>query len=257
MGGAILSGWLSSGAASANDIAVLDPRPGKQAQDAISNGATHLSEAKDIPDSIQTVLLGVKPQLFPQIRSGLSAALPANTLILSIMAGLSAQSLSRTFADARVVRAMPNTPASIGKGVTAYATDADTPADVIQRIETLLGATGTVLRVADDTQIDAVTSVSGSGPAYIFNLCEALAQAARSVGLEPDVADALARQTVIGASALLDASPDSPTALREAVTSPGGTTQAALDVLMASEGLAPLMQKAVQAAFDRACELSL
>ncbi|MEM7727908.1 MAG: pyrroline-5-carboxylate reductase [Pseudomonadota bacterium] len=257
MGGALLSGWLDSGLLSPRNLVILDPSPGGEAVYAIERGAKHASGPADVPESVGTILLAVKPQLFPQIRRKLADAVADDALVISIMAGLSMASLQRTFPEADVVRAMPNTPASLGKGVTAYAAPRDLSAERVTSVETLLGATGTVLRVADDMQIDAVTAVSGSGPAYVFHMCEALAKAAQSVGLPPDVAAALARQTLIGASGLLEASDRSPTELREAVTSPGGTTQAALDILMASSGMEPLMQKAVQAAFDRACELSL
>ncbi|MGB3457197.1 MAG: pyrroline-5-carboxylate reductase [Litorimonas sp.] len=257
MGGALLAGWLRSGKLRPEALAILDPAPGADGQNAIADGALSLSDPADIPASVHTVLLAVKPQLFPRIRRGLADTLSPGTIVISIMAGLSARSLSRTFETSHIVRAMPNTPAAIGKGVTAYAAPAALDPERIATIETLLGATGTVLRVENDMQIDAVTAVSGSGPAYVFHLCEALASAAQSAGLSSDVSAALARQTLIGASALLEQSDKGPDALREAVTSPGGTTQAALDVLMGPEGLEPLMRHAVQAAFDRACELSL
>jgi pyrroline-5-carboxylate reductase len=256
MGGALLSGWLNGALVSARNIAIIDPNPGVEAVYAIERGAKHLADFKDIPRNTQTVLLAIKPQMFPQMRRQLAAALSENTTIISIMAGISSSALKDAFPGADIIRAMPNTPAAIGKGVTAFVADPALSADKIDAIEALLGASGKVIRIETDEQINAVTAVSGSGPAYVFHLCEALAKAAQSVGLPPDVAASLARETIIGASALLEASDRSPTELREAVTSPGGTTQAALDVLMANDGQGPLMRRAVAAAVARAQDLS-
>lgn len=256
MGGALLSGWLSSSLINARNLTILDPNPGVEAVYAIERGATHLTDVNDLPRSIQTVLLAIKPQLFSQIRRQLAEALSDDVVIISIMAGVSTQALKDTFPQADIVRAMPNTPAAIGKGITAYVADKALEADKVDAIEALLGTSGKVIRIASDDEINAVTAVSGSGPAYVFHLCEALAKAGQSIGLPPDVAGDLARETIIGASALLEASDRSPTELREAVTSPGGTTQAALDVLMADDGQGQLMRRAVEAAAARASELS-
>ncbi|MGJ8559467.1 MAG: pyrroline-5-carboxylate reductase [Litorimonas sp.] len=256
MGGALLSGWLRSSLVNARNLAIIDPNPGVEAVYAIERGAKHLPDFGSIPRNTQIVLLAIKPQMFPQMRRQLSDALSENVTIISIMAGVSIRALKDAFPGADIVRAMPNTPAAIGKGVTAFVADAALAADKVDAVEALLGASGKVIRIDSDEQINAVTAVSGSGPAYVFHLCEALAKAAQSIGLPPDVAAQLARETIIGASALLEASDRSPTELREAVTSPGGTTQAALDVLMADDGQGPLMRRAVEAAVARARELS-
>jgi len=256
MGGALLSGWLSSSLINARNLAILDPKPGVEAVYAIERGAKHLADFEDISRNTDIVLLAVKPQMFPQIRRQLSEAFDDGVMIVSIMAGVSTEDLRTTFPTANVVRAMPNTPASIGKGITAYVADSDIESKKVEIIEALLGASGKVIRIDTDEQINAVTAVSGSGPAYVFHLCEALAGAAQSIGLPPEIAAELARETIIGASALLEASDRSPTELREAVTSPGGTTQAALDVLMDADGQSQLMRRAVKAAAERARDLS-
>lgn len=256
MGGALLSGWLRSSLINARNLVILDPNPGVEAVYAIERGGTHLTDINDLPRGIKTVLLAIKPQLFSQIRRQLAEALSGNVVIISIMAGVSTQTLKDTFPKADIIRAMPNTPASIGKGITAYVADTELKADKIDMIEALLGASGKVIRIDSDQEINAVTAVSGSGPAYVFHLCEALAKAGQSLGLPSAIAAELARETIIGASALLEASDLSPTELREAVTSPGGTTQAALDVLMAHDGQSQLMRLAVKAAAARARELS-
>lgn len=256
MGGALLSGWLRDGLLAPRSLAVLDPSPGTEAVFAIERGARHLTGPSEIPKGIGTVLLAVKPQLYPRLRSDLAAVLGPGTLVVSIMAGIKLARLAADLPDCHVVRAMPNTPAAIGRGVSAFVAGADVPSDAVARAEALLAASGTVLRLQDDAQIDAVTAISGSGPAYVFHLVEALEASAKALGLAPDVAAALARQTVIGASALLEASERDAAELREAVTSPGGTTQAALEVLMGENGLSALMREATRAAADRSRALS-
>ncbi len=256
MGGALLAGWLGDGLVNRRNIAILDPRPGADAVYAIERGAKHLSDSSQIPKSIKVALLAIKPQMFADMRETLGESLPKGATLISIMAGISLSDLQACAPQCEAVRAMPNTPASIGRGITAYVADADTQADTIANAEALLGACGEVVRVDTDDLINAVTAISGSGPAYLFYLCEALASAGAAIGLSAETADRLARQTVVGASALLDASDRTPGALREAVTSPGGTTQAALDVLMGEDGMAQLMRRAAKAALDRSRELS-
>ena len=256
MGGSLLSGWLRDGLVNRRNVAILDPRPGTEAVYAIERGAKHLGSADDIPRSIKVVLLAIKPQMFADMRDTLAERLPKGATLISIMAGINLSDLHAAAPRCEVVRSMPNTPASIGRGITAYVAGDDVLPDTITEAEALLGACGDVVRVETDELINAVTAISGSGPAYIFHLCEALASAGAAIGLPPETADRLARQTVIGASALLDASENTPAALREAVTSPGGTTQAALDVLMGEDGMAQLMRRAAKAALDRSRELS-
>ena len=186
----------------------------------------------------------------------LAPMIAASTIVISIMAGRTLQFLSRTLKSASaLVRAMPNMPAAIGRGITVAV---PLHANSAQRelAHRLLSATGTVEWIEDEALMDAVTAVSGSGPAYVFLLAEALAQAGAAAGLPPPLAAKLARETVAGAGELLHRSALDASALRENVTSPGGTTAAALDVLMGKDGLAPLMNKAVAAATRRSRELA-
>lgn len=257
MGGAILKGWLSSGDLCPNQIVILDPNPGDDAIKAIDSGAMHIENSADIPSSTNFVLLSIKPQLFKALGGDIAKAIGPGRLIVSIMAGVSSTSLSEVFSGCQIVRAMPNTPASIGKGITGYVANADMADDEIQSVEALLGAIGAVVRVETDEQIDAVTAISGSGPAYIFHLCEAMAQAGTSVGLSEETAMILARATIIGAAGLMDTSDLTAADLRQAVTSPNGTTEAALEVLMGPDGFAHIMEKATRAAKARAEELSV
>lgn len=256
MGGALLSGWLDASIVAPRNIAILDPKPSGDAVYAIERGAKHLADIEEISDNVTTVLLAVKPQLFPQLRKKLADKIPESAVVISIMAGVSSRSLRAAFPKRDIIRAMPNTPASIGKGITAYVANPEVDANRMTAVEALLGTSGKVVSVESDDQINAVTAISGSGPAYIFHLCEALSQAAQSLGLPPHVAGELARETIIGSSALLDASERPPSELRQAVTSPGGTTQAALEVLMGNDGLSDLMRRTAQAALKRADELS-
>lgn len=257
MGGALLSAWLSSGQITARNLAILDPKPGVEAVYAIERGAKHLADFNDIPKTIKTVLLAVKPLMFSQIRRPLAEAIGDDVLIISIMGGITTAALKDAFPAAKVARAMPNTPATLGKGVITFVADADLDEKNIATIKDLFDSNGKIIRIESDALINATAAVSVSGPAYVFHLCEALSKAAQSIGLSPELSDVLARETIIGASAMLETSDRSATELREAETTPGGKTQAALDVLMNLEdGQGQLMRRAMKAAVDRAKELS-
>ncbi|MEP1230470.1 MAG: pyrroline-5-carboxylate reductase [Litorimonas sp.] len=251
MGGSLLSGWLDTQIISPKSLAVLDPAPGQAAQTAITNGAIHVTELPDIPASITTVLLAIKPQMVQDIGPQIAAYIPKDALMISILAGTSLEQLHQVFGARPIVRAMPNTPAAIGAGITAITASIGQDDVHLSTAETLLSAGGMVYRVENETMINAVTAVSGSGPAYIFHLCEAMEAAALKVGLDETLAPIFARQTIIGAAKLLEDSELSPSELRQNVTSPNGTTQAALDELMNTNGLTPLMIKTVRAAFNR------
>ncbi|WP_017931870.1 pyrroline-5-carboxylate reductase [Robiginitomaculum antarcticum] len=253
MGGALAAGWIASGI-SASDIVIIDPHPGAQAQAVIDDGAAHFENASSADVSgVETVVLAVKPQMFDALSADIASALPEDCLVISVMAGTSLRMLSAAFKGHALVRAMPNTPAAIGKGLTGfYAPGGKADAKMAQR---LLSPTGVVIQVDKETLIDVVTAVSGSGPAYVFHMVEALQAAAVRAGMDAEIAGLAARQTIIGAGALLDQSADSATELRVAVTSPNGTTQAGLEVLMDDDGLPQLMRKTVMAAFERAKEL--
>lgn len=256
MGGALLSSWIDASILQPRNVAILDPSPGVDAVYTIERGAKHLSDSTEIARTVDTVLLAIKPQLFDGMKAEMAKAVPDGTLVISIMAGVSSQSLKAAFPDCQTIRAMPNTPVSVGRGMTAYLADEDTDTQTIETVEALFSASGDVARVVDDGQIDAVTAISGSGPAYVFHFVEALANAAQSLGIDPDMAMELARGTLTGAAALLEASENDAQELRDAVTSPGGTTQAGLDVLMAPDGLTQLMRATTRAANRRARELS-
>jgi pyrroline-5-carboxylate reductase len=256
MGGALLSGWISQGLVKPKQLAILDPTPGLAAVHAIESGAKHLDSAKDIPKTVETVVLSIKPQMFDTLSPALSANLPVKARVISILAGTSLRHMRPALSGRTVIRAMPNTPAAIGAGISAIFADPNLEAADLAEAERLLSASGKVVGVDSEAALNAVTALSGSGPAYVFHLTEAMAAAGRNIGLPDDVADSLARETIIGAAKLMEASDDTPEALRRNVTSPNGTTQAALDELMGESGLGPLMQRAIRAAFARAKELS-
>lgn len=256
MGGALLAGWLESGLVAPRKIVILDPTPGAQAIYAIERGAKHITSVDEIPKSIQIVLLGIKPQLFDTIAEPLAAALPPQAVILSVLAGTSLRKLNAAFGGRVVIRSMPNTPAAIGAGISAIYADTNVVETSLIDAENLLKPGGDVVRVESEAALNAVTAISGSGPAYIFHLVEAMEAGAKDLGLPSDVAAQLARQTVIGSAKLLEASEETPATLRRNVTSPNGTTQAALDVLMAEAGLSKLILATVRAAFARAKQLS-
>lgn len=254
MGSAMLRGWLAAGLDPAR-VVVMDPAP--------SPAARELIEAHDIclnPDAPAPAVLvaAVKPQIMAEALATLPESVKrARPLVLSIAAGTPVRAFTEALGDVPVVRAMPNTPAAVGKGMTGFFAASDVSEEQKTLARALLAVLGEVVEVASEADIDKVTAVSGSGPAYVFLLTECLAQAARALGLPQGEADALARRTVIGAAALLEASGDDPAALRRAVTSPGGTTEAALKVLMREEdGLCALLEEAVKAAERRATELA-
>ncbi len=257
MGGALLNGWLEAGLISPKKIAILDPNPGPEAVFAIERGAKHITKAQDIPKSVQTVLLAVKPQMFDRLGPELGVSLSPKAKIISILAGTSLRKLNSAFDGRVVVRVMPNTPASIGAGISAIFAGPALPSDIIEETEALLKPGGDVVRVESEAALNAVTAVSGSGPAYVFHLVEALEAGALALDLPQEIATKLARQTIIGAAKLLEASEEGPETLRKNVTSPNGTTQAALDVLMGEDGgLSKMMIATVRAAFARAKELA-
>jgi pyrroline-5-carboxylate reductase len=254
MGGAMLSGWLKSGVP-ASSVFVIDPRPSDAMAAIISEaGATHLTSApEDMTAGI--LFLAVKPQVMEIVLPPLKALMGPQTVVVSVAAGKTLAFLESHLGAGAMVRAMPNTPAMVGRGVTgAFANATVTEAQRIQ-VQGLLRVSGPVEWVASESDIDAVTAVSGSGPAYVFYLVECMAEAGRKAGLPADLAMRLARETVSGAGELLHQSPDDASRLRQNVTSPGGTTAAALAVLMAEDGMQPLFDKAVAAARDRAEEL--
>ncbi len=251
MGGALLKGWIAQGI---GPITVVEPKPSPELK-ALAK-AKKISLAAVLPSGkFAACVVAIKPQILKDQASTLTAiAKPA--VMISIAAGTDTKRLFQAWGkSARIIRAMPNTPGSIGQGITGlYAAKTAKPADR-KLAGKLLRALGETVWVEKENLIDAVTAVSGSGPAYLFLMAEALTAAGISEGLDPATAEKLARATVSGAGALLAADKSPAASLREAVTSPGGTTAAALEVLMAKDGLPALMKRAVRAAAKRAEEL--
>jgi pyrroline-5-carboxylate reductase len=253
MGGALLQGWLARGV-KASDVRVIEPYPAAAAEAAKLGVSVPGLDADFKPE---VIVLAVKPQTMDQATQPLAHLAAPGTVVLSIAAGKTIAGFEARFgAGAAIVRAMPNTPAAVGRGITVACANGRTGAAQRSRCQDLLSAVGEVAWVDDEAQMDAVTAVSGSGPAYVFLLIECLAEAAVAAGLAPDLAMRLARATVCGSGELAYRANESAAQLRQNVTSPGGTTKAALDVLMAPDGLAPLMTKAVAAAARRSRELA-
>jgi pyrroline-5-carboxylate reductase len=254
MGGALLEGWVGLGFDPAR-IAVIEPRPAASIEALVARGLRINPDTASIcPDAI---LLAVKPQIAPDIMPNVAAVMSPSTVVVSIMAGRTIAFLADALPrGAAVVRAMPNTPAAIGRGITVAVANSRVSSAQRQLADGLLAAAGGVEWIADETLMDAVTAVSGSGPAYVFLLTESLARAGERAGLPAKLAMRLARATVVGSGELLHRSSLDPATLRQNVTSPGGTTAAALDVLMAPDGLHHLMERAVAAATRRGRELA-
>jgi pyrroline-5-carboxylate reductase len=253
MGGAMLTGWLAQGL-DAKRVVVIEPSPSAEINALAKKGVRLNPSAKDAGD-IAALVIAVKPQSFREAGAALKPLTAASTLVVSIMAGTTIALLEEVCGGS-VVRAMPNTPAAIGRGITVAV--AAKKVSTAQRAiaDALLRAIGSVEWVEDEGLMDAVTAVSGSGPAYIFLLAEELARAGVAAGLPEALATKLARETVAGSGELLHRSDLASAKLRQNVTSPGGTTAAALEVLMGKDGLQQLMTRAVAAATARSKELA-
>jgi len=250
MGGALLRAWLDRGY-DPRKIDVIEPHPSPELIE-LAQAKGFALRAPSRPPGI--LVLAIKPQALDEAAASLASFASPNTLVVSILAGKTIANISAKLPQARaIVRAMPNLPAAVGRGITALAANAAATPGQRAAAEALLAAAGGVEWLASEELIDAVAAVSGSGPAYVFYLAEALASAGSSVGLPASIAARLARATVEGAGELLFQSREkSPAELRENVTSRGGTTAAALEVLMAQDGLKPLIERAVKAAKQRA-----
>lgn len=253
MGIALAKGWLDAGLPPENLI-LVDPNPGDAARELAEDyGLTISTEALGLLPNV--LVLAVKPQIIDTVLASLQPVIGPQTLAISIAAGIDIARLSRGLEMDRVVRTMPNTPAQIGKGITGMVAGPGVDARGRAAAEALLNAAGRVVWLDAESQLDAVTAVSGSGPAYVFHLVEALAAAGKAQGLPDAIAEQLARQTVIGSAALLEADPATPAVLRQNVTSPNGTTAAGLAVLMSDAGLTDLIGRTVDAARIRSEEL--
>lgn len=253
MGGAMLAGWLARGLQPAQ-LAVIEPYPADDVG-ALKSKGVRLNPLPAALTDTAALVLAVKPQTFGEAATMLKPFVTPETVVVSIMAGRTIAGIASACGGA-VVRAMPNTPAAVGRGMTVAVPAANVTPAQRALADALLAATGVIEWVEDEALMDAVTAVSGSGPAYIFLLAEELAKAGVAAGLPPALAAKLARETVAGSGELLHRSHDDPAVLRRNVTSPGGTTAAALDVLMGPEGLLKLMTAAVAAAAKRSGELA-
>lgn len=251
MGGAMLSGWLKGGLPRAS-IWVTDPNPA----DWLVDAGVHINA--NFPEDPAVALIAVKPQMMGDALPTLQAMGNGETVFVSVAAGTTIATFEKTLGEQTpIVRAMPNTPAAISQGITAIVGNAHVDAKGMDEAEELLSAVGDVVRLDEEAQIDAVTGVSGSGPAYVFHMIETMAAGGVAQGLSPELALKLATATVAGAGALAKSADEGPDQLRINVTSPNGTTQAALDVLMnKKDGFPVLLKRAVAAAADRSRELS-
>jgi pyrroline-5-carboxylate reductase len=251
MGGAMLAGWRKAGAFTPAELMIRDPQPSPPALAAALDGGV-----LNPPDSelarARTVVLAVKPQVWREAAAEVAPWLASDAVIVSIAAGVRAGDIAQEFGGRCVARVMPTTAAAIGQGAASLF--ADDPA-ALARAHALFEPLGAVVDLEDEALMHAATAVSGSAPAYLYALIEALEAAGTAVGLTAREASRLARATLTGAAALLAQSGEDPAELRRQVTSPGGTTQAALDVLLGEAGLHPLMREAVAAAVRRSKEL--
>jgi pyrroline-5-carboxylate reductase len=253
MGGAMLSGWLARGL-DAKHVGVIEPHPSGEISALVTKGIRLNPTPQEI-GTVATLVVALKPQTFREAGSVLKSFTGPSTLVVSIMAGTTIASIEAVCGGS-VVRAMPNTPAAIGRGITVAVAAKNVSTSQRAVADALLRATGSVEWIDDEAWMDAVTAVSGSGPAYVFLLAEELARAGVEAGLPPELATKLARVTVAGSGELLHRSELASATLRQNVTSPGGTTAAALEVLMGPDGMQSLLTRAVAAATRRSKELA-
>jgi len=254
MGGAMLAGWIEGGFEPRN-VTVIDPSPRPDmARKLVSWGVNMEGET---PGGLvaDVLLIAVKPQMMGDVLPGLKSLVGPETVSVSVAAGTTIATLEKALGGA-VVRAMPNTPSLPRRGITVGCPNASVTPLQRRRVDGLLKATGGIEWVDDEKLIDAVTAVSGSGPAYVFHLAECMAAAGVEQGLAPELANRLARETIAGAGEMLSHLPDDAATLRKNVTSPNGTTAAALAVLMKDEAMGQLFSEAIAAARNRSEELS-
>ena len=257
MGYAMLAGWCGSGRIDANEIVVVEPVNALR-QRAEELGVTALSAFEDIPQEAKPSLIvfAVKPQMMAVVVPAYQQFVDAGATVVSIAAGTRIAFFEKVFGPGTpVIRCMPNTPAAIGAGMMVTTTNTNVSPETSRFVDNLLSASGEVASVEDENMMDAVTAVSGSGPAYVFHFIESLTSAGIDAGLPPDTAAKLAGQTVLGAAMLAAQSTETPSTLRERVTSPNGTTAAALSVLMGNDRMKKMVSEAVNAARRRSIEL--
>jgi pyrroline-5-carboxylate reductase len=249
MGGAMIEGWTRAGAIDPKTLIIVEPNP---SNDIKALGARLNPPPAELAE-VRTLILAVKPQTWRVAAAYIAQALAPDAVIVSIAAGVPLADISAAFGGRRTARVMPTTAVAIGKGVASiYAPDAE----ALARAHALFAPVATTVDLVHESLLHAATAVSGSAPAYLYAFIEALEVAGTKAGLSERASRRLARATIAGASALLEASGEEPAELRRQVTSPGGTTQAALEVLMGKDGLGPLLEKAVTAAYQRSQDLA-
>ncbi len=257
MGHAMLQGWIASGRLQSHEVAVVEPNDTLRAR-AAALGTVACADAGALDPALapKLVVFAVKPQVMRDVVPAYRRYVQGGATFLSVAAGTGSKVFEELLgADAPVIRCMPNTPAAIGKGMLVTVANRNATPDARAFVAELLAASGEVAEIGDETLMDAVTAVSGSGPAYVFHFIESLSAAGEAAGLPADIARQLAMQTVYGAACLARESEETPTRLREQVTSPNGTTAAALGVLMGEDRLKTLLTDAVEAARKRGAEL--
>lgn len=252
MGGALMRKWVSS--APQISFSVIEPH------DITAPGVKHFRSTDDAKEALHdadAVILAVKPQVMADICVRIAPLTHEKTLFLSIAAGQSLSTLEKNLGEGRaVIRSMPNTPAAVGKAMTTCIANAHVSAEQKALATQLLESAGRVAWLEDESLMDSVTALSGSGPAYVFYLVERLTESGQKLGLPEELATVLARQTIIGAAALMEAEPETPAAvLRQNVTSPGGTTETALRIVMDGR-MQEIFDEALRAAHNRSRELS-
>ena len=257
MGTAMLQGWLDAGIG-ADRVTIFDPSPPPETKALIAeHSISHNPDVSSV-DAVEAILVAVKPQVVDEVLPAMAELARGNPLVVSVVAGKTISAFRRHFGeDTPVIRTIPNTPAAVGRGITAMAASDGVSPQQSELATALLSSLGEVVSVPEETMIDACTAISGSGPAYIFYMTECMTAAALELGLPPDIAEQLARATVAGAGELMRATGIPASVLRENVTSPNGTTHAALQVLMAdSDGMKQLMTRATAQAKKRSRELA-
>ena len=251
MGGALIEGWLATGAFQPRDLIIVDPQPGAAGRSAAAKGAM-LNPADNMLAAAKTVVLAIPPQVWREGAAEVAPHLAKGAVVVSVAAGVKTADLSTAFAPRPVARVMPTTGVAVGKGaVSIFAATAEARSAA----HSLFDPVATTVDLEDEALMDAAVAVSGSAPAYLYALMEALAAAGVDEGLSAEASTALVRATIVGAAALLDRSGEDPAALRRKVASPGGTTEAALKVLMGEPGLRQLLAETVAAAARRSREL--
>ncbi|MBL4616838.1 MAG: pyrroline-5-carboxylate reductase [Robiginitomaculum sp.] len=258
MGGSLLRGWaVNGGFAPEGSVLVVDPNCSDSISQLVeeNSGRVVASTDKDSLTKLEVLVLAVKPQIFNEVAHKLAPMLPKDVLIISIIAGTTIDRISNLFGPRAIVRAMPNIAAEIGKSVTVICNNSEVNSKHTEKVDRLLGAVGSLEHIEDERLMDAVTAVSGSGPAYFFLLVEALAAAGQAEGLPEALARKLASETLIGSGSLFEARQQTPSSIRADVTSSGGTTAAALDVMMGNGAFAEMIRNAVSAATRRSIHL--